>query len=153
MKNADLIDALARRRRSLEVAARLDGRLLPIEGVAYANQDPEVTSPDMLVIALDRGIWQLAARYDPQMDDEMLPAVVHTLRELWDIHRASDRRDSPPDFYTWAGELLRTLYTGAYLTIPLPADVDPDKECECGHTPAPHRPRAHKNCLYTRETQ
>lgn len=132
-----------------------DGVRLPILGVRYAAQYPDMGSSDDLEIkASGDGIYQPAFRYEPGDDDELLPEVVMSLREMWDDYRQSSRGSNghAPDLYTWASTLLRTLYTRGLLTVPLPADVDPDGPCQCKRTTVEHKPREHPNCIYRRET-
>lgn len=154
MRRDDLIAAL-RQHRNLEVVVMFDGSRLPITAVRYAEQDPiGACSDDLEIHAGDRDMFQLAVRYEPGDDDDLLPEVVMSLREMWDDYRQSSRGRAghAPDLYTWASTILRSLYNRGFLTVPLPADVDPDGPCRCARTPVPHQPRKHANCIYRRET-
>lgn len=154
MRRDTLIAALTQHR-ELEVVVTIDGSRLPILGVRYAEQDPDRhTANDQLEIQADhQQMWQIAARYEPGDDDEMMPQMVIMLRELWDDYRQSTRSSSghAPDFYTWASIMLRQMYGYGFLTVALPADVDPDGPCKCARTSAVHKPRQHASCVYRRE--
>lgn len=154
MRRSDLIAAL-QQHRDLQVVVAFDGARLPILGVRYAAQEPNGACSDDLEIKVGNrsGLYQVAFRYEPGDDDDLLPEMVMSLREMWDDYRQSSRGRSghAPDFYTWASTVLRTLYNRGFLTVPLPADVNPDGPCKCARTPAPHLPRQHPNCIYRRE--
>jgi hypothetical protein len=139
----DLIGALSGHRDN-DVYIRFDGARLPIGSVTYADDD------DIIDVQADgRGVWQIQYRYYPENDDDLLPATVDQLRELWAEHREHGR--TVPDFYAWAVQVLRKLYLQGALAVALPVDVDPEQPCKCEGTPAEHRPRTHPRCLYTRE--
>lgn len=144
MQRDDLIAALGGHRNN-DVRVAFDGARLPITGVEY---DPDADTT-YIVAGGDRGVWQIQQRWEPGDDEELLPRAVDTLRELWAAHQESGR--TWPDFYAWACEVLRHLYRQGALKVQLPADVDPEQPCQCGGTPAPHKPRGHRNCYYTRE--
>lgn len=134
----------------LRVLVELDGHRFDI-GAVQADR-----SADDVVLYSDNGHgwWVVRAAYEPEYDDDVLAELVTDLRSRWRDHRASAARaDLTPDFYAWATTILRNMYDRAFLTVPLPAEIDPTGPCGCEQTPTVHQPRHHPKCIYRRETR
>lgn len=149
MQRDELIAQLGQARAGdLRVLAELDGRRFEVHAVQADR------SADDLVIYADTGERLVVRKaYNPEADDDVLVELVTDLRSMWREHQASPRRGNAPDFYAWATTILRNMYDRAFLTVPLPAEVDPTGPCTCERTPTIHKPRQDPKCLYRREVR
>jgi hypothetical protein len=152
VQRSDLVAALAAHR-ELDVVIVIDGAQFPITAVRFGADDNMVPGSGLLELHGHHEAFQICYRLDPgEADDELMPSVVHTLRDLWEDHRETRGSTAAHiDFYQWAIALLTDLYNHSFLRLPLPSDIDPNAICRCGGSLTQHRPRQDPRCIYRRE--